>query len=143
MNRSPGVLEAIARESRAMTAIQDHIDKGILVCPKTRTRLNQQGSVLISEDGTTYPVTNHGVPILLTDAARAEEYIAGSAAMANEYTSEAVQRAGSIIGRLKAALAKDYRTKASRDAFSEAIASAPIGSLCLSIGGGPSRPDQS
>ena len=61
--------------------------------------------------------------------------------MANEYTSESVQRAGSIIGRLKVALAKDYRTKASRDAFGKAITSAPAGSLCLSIGGGPSRPD--
>jgi len=103
--------------------------------------LRQQENVLISENGTSYAVTSDGVPILLGNAAGAKEYVAGSARMADEYTSEAVQRAGSIRGRLKAALSKDYRTKASRDAFGKAITSAPAGSLCLSIGGGPTRPD--
>ena len=128
-------------ESQVFTAIQDQIDTGALVCPRTQSPLKRKGDVLISEDGTTYPITDQGVPILLVNPVKAQEYIARSQAMANEYSGDALQKAGSIIGRIKTALNKDYRTKASRDAFSKVITSAPAGSLCLSIGGGPSRPD--
>jgi len=61
--------------------------------------------------------------------------------MTREYTDGAVQKKRSVAGRLKTFLNKDYRTKASRDAFDTVITSAPPDSLCLSIGGGPLRPD--
>jgi SAM-dependent methyltransferase len=104
-------------------------------------QLKEQGNLLVSEDGAAYTLTEHGVPILLIDTAEAEKYSRGSAEMSRRYTEEAVARKSSILERLKAFFFQDHRTKASRDAFDKAISSAPPDALCLSIGGGPDRPD--
>jgi SAM-dependent methyltransferase len=104
-------------------------------------RLRQQGNSLVSEDGTAYTLTENGVPILLIDAAEAEKYSRESAVMSRQYTAEAVQKKTSAKERLKAFLFNDHRTQASRDALDKVITSASEDSLCLSIGGGPERPD--
>jgi len=123
-----------------MISIREQLDRGLLVCPRTRKQLRQQGDLLISEDGTSYRLSADGVPILLIDTAEAEKYSRGSAVMSRQYTAEAVQQKSSIPQRLKAFLFKDYRTRASRDAFDKAITSTSGDALCLSIGGGPDRP---
>ena len=123
-----------------MLSIREQLNRGLLACPRARTRLTQRGNLLVSEDGTAYALTPDGVPILLTDAAEAEKYSRGSAVMSRQYTAEAVQKKSSMPERLKAFLFKDYRTKASLDAFDKAITSTSEDALCLSIGGGPGRP---
>lgn len=104
--------------------------------------MRQQENLLVSEDGTAYTLTRDGVPILLLDAAKAEEYSRESDVMTRQYSRAAVQKkSSSLIERMKAVLSRDYRTKASLDAFDRVVTSAPADSLCLSIGGGPDRPD--
>lgn len=124
-----------------MLSIDEQVSKGILVCPQTRARLNRRGNVLVSEYGATYTVTSRGVPILLTNPTKAEEYSHQSAKMNQEHSEEGVRERQSLLGRLKLFLDKDYRTKASCDAFDSVIKEASADSLCLSIGGGPTRPD--
>ena len=99
-----------------MMTVQEQLNRGILVCPGTRTRLRRRGNSLVSEDGTAYTQTADGVPILLMDKAEAEKYSRESAVMSRQYTAEAVQNKSSAKERLKAFLFNDYRTKASRDA---------------------------
>ncbi len=124
-----------------MVSIQEQLKRQILVCPKTRAVLRQQGKLLVADDGTAYRLTADGIPILVTDAAKAEEYSHQSEVMSRQYTKEAVEKKSSATERVKALLLNDYRTKASRDAFDRVITFAPEDSLCLSIGGGPDRPD--
>lgn len=121
-----------------MMSIQEQIESGILVCPKTQSRLRLDGGLLVSSAGTRYRMTGGGVPILLTDTDQAERYIQGSAGMMSEYNgTRATTR---LVRWMKAVANQDYRTRASRDAFEQAINLSPEGSLCLSIGGGPTRP---
>src|SRR5690242_14830575 len=124
-----------------MVSIQEQLQRQILVCPKTRAVLRLQGELLVADDGTAYRLTADGVPILVTDPAKAEEYSHQSEVMSRQYTREAAEKKLSVTERLKARLLNDYRTKASRDAFDRVITSAPDDYLCLSIGGGPDRPD--
>jgi SAM-dependent methyltransferase len=120
-----------------MMSIQDQIESGMLVCPKTQTRLGVDGSLLVSSAGTSYRITDSGVPILLTDAVKAEQYIRGSSGMMSEY--KGTRGTARLVRWMKAVTNKDYRTRASRNAFDKAINLSPEGSLCLSIGGGPTR----
>jgi SAM-dependent methyltransferase len=121
-----------------MISIQDQIESGILVCPKTQSRLRVDGGALVSSAGTRYQITDRGVPILLTDMVKAEQYVQGSSGMLSEYNG--TRGSARLVRWMKAVTNKDYRTKASRDAFDKAINRSPEGSLCLSIGGGPTRP---
>jgi len=123
-----------------MITIREQLNRGALVYPRTRKKITQKGSSLVSDDGTAYALTADDVPILLIDPAEALKYSRESANMSREYSAEAVEKKSSLSQRLKAFLSKDYRTKASREAFDQAIASASDDALCLSIGGGPDRP---
>jgi SAM-dependent methyltransferase len=123
-----------------MITIREQLSRGVLVCPRTRMQLREQGNSLVSDEGTAYTLTPNGVPVLLLDAAEALKYSRESAVMTREYSAEAVKKKSSVPQRVMAFLFRDYRTKASRDAFDKAIASASDDALCLSIGGGPDRP---
>ncbi len=123
-----------------MISVPNQIERGVLVCPQTRTRLAREGDFLISQANTKYRVTGAGVPILLADAVQAEHYAGGSSHMLSEYSEDATRGWASVVRRLKAMLNKDYRTKASRNAFKKVIGSSADSELCLSIGGGPTRP---
>ncbi len=122
-----------------MISVGDQIEMGALVCPQTKARLTRDGEFLISEANTKYHINSAGVPILLADEAQAELYVGGSSRMLSEYSDDAMKGWASVARRLKAALNKDYRTRASRDAFDKVVMSSSNGDLCLSIGGGPTR----
>jgi SAM-dependent methyltransferase len=121
-----------------MISVNEQIEVGTLVCPRTKSRLRRDGDFLVSDAGTRYPLTNDCVPILLEDAGQAEQYVKGSARMLAEY-SERQKLWESLVGRLKAILNRDYRTRASRDAYDKVVTAASSRDICLSIGGGPKR----
>lgn len=123
-----------------MISVSDQIERGMLVCPQTRRQLAREGDFLVSQANTKYQITGTGVPILLVDVIQAQQYVGDSSRMVTEYSEDAARGWASIIRRLKAILNRDYRTKASRDAFKRVIGSSADSELCLSIGGGPMRP---
>jgi SAM-dependent methyltransferase len=123
-----------------MISVWEQIEKGFLVCPQTRTRLAPDGDQLVSQANIKYQMTRSGVPILLVDAVQAEKYAGGSSQMLIEYNEDAMKGWASVVRWLKALLNRDYRTRASRDAFERVIGSSSGNELCLSIGGGPTRP---
>jgi SAM-dependent methyltransferase len=123
-----------------MISVHDQIERGVLVCPQTRTRLAREGDFLISQANTKYQVTAAGVPIRLVDVVQAEQYAGGSSRMLSEYSEHSTRGWAAVGARLRAMLNKDYRTKASREAFKRVIGASAGNELCLSIGGGPTRP---
>jgi SAM-dependent methyltransferase len=122
-----------------MISVCEQIETGVLVCPQTKARLRRDGNFLISEAGTKYLMTGDSVPILLTDLAQAEQYIKGSSRMLREYSGDGMKVWESLAVRLKSILNRDYRTRASRDAYDKVVTASSNGDLCLSIGGGPKR----
>lgn len=80
-----------------------------------------------------------GIPILLADTKRAQEYAAGSRQMLTEYGNGAANRWTRILAGIKGQLRRDYRTKSSRSALKTVLDAGAGDRVCLSIGGGPSR----
>ena len=119
-----------------MISVPDQIDDGILVCPRTKTRLKWKGNMLVSEGGTSYGATETRIPILLQNASQAQQYASSSPQMTKEYSGRSLAH---IVSRIKALLRKDYRTKASRVALDQVLDSSGNGGICLSVGGGPLR----
>lgn len=122
-----------------MISILEQVKSGALVCPQTKTRLTRNGDFLVSEANTKYHITGAGVPILLPDVLQAEQYVKGSQHMLSEYSGTAMGGWPTLVARLKGMLNRDYRTKASRDAYQRVVGAAAPSDLCLSIGGGPKR----
>jgi SAM-dependent methyltransferase len=60
--------------------------------------------------------------------------------MIREYQPEQLAQARTLLGNIKAFLVRDYRTKASVDDFNSLFDNQSEDALCLSIGGGPTRP---
>jgi SAM-dependent methyltransferase len=121
-----------------MIPVQQQIQKGIVVCPETHSRLHWEGSKLVSEAGAVYPTTPGGAPVLLTDSSAADQYAAASPQMNKEYSSDG-RGWNAWILKAKALLRKDYRTKESRAALEQVLSNGADDRVCLSIGGGPSR----
>ncbi len=68
-----------------MMSIDQQIEQGLLVCPRSKTRLRKNGATLTSDAGSTYSVTGSGVPLLIVDSEAAEKYVGSSAQMVDEY----------------------------------------------------------
>lgn len=126
-----------------MLAVTDQIAQGRLVCPVTRQRLRETGEALVTLDGgRTYPIAQ-GVPILIDDPARHAGYRREAGGqMYNEYLSGGPAWAKRTLARLVRPQ-DDYRSAGSLRALQAVTSGQPPGSLCLSIGGGPTRPDES
>jgi uncharacterized protein YbaR (Trm112 family) len=112
-------------------SLEQQLETQALVCPQTREPLERDGAVLRCS-AHTYPIIE-GVPILLANAPAMTRYASESDTMTQAYTRTTL--ADRIKQRIKL---NDYRTQRSRDAVAKVL-DVPIGSLCLSIGGGPLR----
>lgn len=126
-----------------MLGIQEQVAQGRLVCPVSHQRLLAVDEELVTLDGgRTYPVKG-GVPILIADPERQASY--GQEAEGRMY-EEYLSGRPSWTRRFLASLVRpgnDYRSEASGKAFQAVTAAQPLGSLCLSVGGGPGRPHES
>jgi SAM-dependent methyltransferase len=121
--------------------ICEQIDSGRLVCPKTHQPLHVEGlATLVSADGAHSYSFENGVPSLIADTQRQEEYRKQQdGAMHAEYSG---RRARSISQRLAARIASigaGHRSEASEAAFHAVVSDQPKEALCLSVGGGPTR----
>jgi SAM-dependent methyltransferase len=124
--------------------LEQQIDAGKLVCPKSKQRLfiSPDNEWLISQNkDVEYKLFNKNVPIMLIDPEWARQYANESSKMSDDYRPEVISLKPSIIQRIKAVLIQDYRSEASITAFNSIFEGLPEHALCLSIGGGPSRPN--
>ena len=120
------------------------IETGALVCPRIRQPLRWEGNKsLVSQDGQhRYRMVKGTVPVLLEDEDWAAQYAASSEQMSSEYTPRLSHRLA-LKARLRAALAREYRLPAAETAFRRLFDGQVDDALCLSVGGGPTRPHPS
>jgi hypothetical protein len=69
-----------------MISIQDQTESGILLCPKTQSRLRVDRGVPVSRVGTRCQIMGRGVPVLFTDTVQAGRYVQGAPAARSEYS---------------------------------------------------------
>jgi SAM-dependent methyltransferase len=124
-----------------MLPLDEQLAARRLVCPVTRIPLRREGDHLVTTDGQHRYLVTNGVPFLLAEpeAFGAYRQAADSAVHETDPGIPGAPGAKRFVHRLLA-IGGDHRTAASREAFRQAIAAQPPGALCLSIGGGPSRP---
>jgi SAM-dependent methyltransferase len=124
-----------------MLTVDDQLATDRLVCPVTRLPLRREGEKLVTPGGENSYHLVRGVPILLPSPDAYLEF-RDAADSALHDAGEGIDRAPGAKRMVHRLLAwgGDRRTAASREAFRRAIAEQPPGALCLSIGGGPSRP---
>jgi SAM-dependent methyltransferase len=122
--------------------VDEQIRSGFLVCPKTKEKLTatDDGQWLENASRTArYRLVNGKTPVLLADEQWAEEYSHGSEQMTREYSSSERQ---SLLLKLRHVLIRDFRTKASVEAFNSLFRGLPNDALCVSVGGGPIRENE-
>jgi SAM-dependent methyltransferase len=115
------------------------IETGVLVCPKTKQKLRanaEENWLENSEKTERYRLAGGSLPFLLLDDKWAEEYVKSSQNIAEEYSPEAIS---SPATRIKHALIRDHRTKASENAVNSLFHDLTDSTVSLSVGGGPHR----
>jgi len=126
--------------------IERQVNLGKLVSPASGLplMLNGKGDCLQTADGSEqYRLLDRRVPLLINDEILTAEYVNSSRKMVQEYQPESLSRQTALLGRIKAFLVQDYRTKSSANDFKEIFDNQPANAFCLSIGGGPGRPHPS
>jgi SAM-dependent methyltransferase len=131
--------------------VEKQIDLGILVCPNSHQTLTLKDDLLFTEDEKYSYSFIDGVPILLDPEIQAAYLSQNDQSMLHTYSqgSETGRPSRWFIRRLWVRTSRtvrerilnstdDYRSKASREAWG-LVSNQPDGSLCLSVGGGPTR----
>ncbi|MBA4317337.1 MAG: hypothetical protein C0412_02950 [Flavobacterium sp.] len=124
--------------------VKEQIEKGILVCPKTKTKLHIQSDKLVNENSAEmkYAFLNGNIPILLENQEWAGEYINDSEKMVSEYSAASLKKDKSILRRIKKRLLQDYPSELSTRALSDQLNKLDDSTVNISIGGGPIRIDE-
>ncbi len=125
-------------ETLQRPSIASQVERGALVCPVSHSSLVVQDEHLVTPDGRhRYPI-RFGVPNLLPDASRENEYASeADGAMVTEYESPK-KPWYSFIDKFLSRQG-DYRSAASLLAFEEVVVAPSPNALCLAVGGGPQR----
>ena len=123
-------------------SFSDQVLSGKISSPSSLETLHfsKKGALLTTESGSkTYPILGN-IPILLSDPKAIENYANSSDQMIKDYDEYGKS---SLKIRLKKFLlgiiSKDYRTPESIKAHQKAFGNIDKNSVCLAIGGGPSR----
>lgn len=120
-----------------MLSLNEQLEKGSLVCPRTHLPLQRVNNHLETSDGKNRYNLFDDVPILFADILMQQAYLQeNSGQMNEEYTSKG---SNSIINSVKVFFAKDFRNKAAIKAFEDIFNNLPGNALCIAIGGGPRR----
>ncbi len=128
---------------RVKLNVDAQIERGMLVCPETGQRLYpdaERRTLAAAAGARRYRLLDGRVPVLLLDEAAASTYASSSDTMVQAYAPEHLANERRLLPRLKGMLTRDYRTAASVAAFHAVFDPLPDGALCISVGGGPSRP---
>jgi SAM-dependent methyltransferase len=122
--------------------VRNQIIAGKLVCPITKKRLfisDDEQWLFTGDKREKYHFFNKTVPLMLANPEIYSQYINDSENIKKEYTLSMLKKRASILGKIKAKLTQDYRTKSSRNAFQNVFENLSKKSICLAIGGGPRR----
>jgi SAM-dependent methyltransferase len=141
LQRASATLSCRAFGRTALLSVQEQIERGLLVCPSTLQPLIIQGESLHTADGRNcYPFTN-GIPLLFKDSRQQRGYLESDGGrMTREYRAVSP---GHLRSALRALARHDHRSPQSRTAFLKALSGLSADALCISIGGGPTRPHPS
>lgn len=113
------------------------VETGILVCPVTRQKLTRRSAEsLQTERGEHSYRVLHGLPMLIADEDVVNEYSRSSVQMNDEYTVEHLEKQEGWLYKLRA---HDYRSESSIRARAAIFENTGKESVCVSIGGGPTR----
>jgi SAM-dependent methyltransferase len=120
-------------------SIKEQIERKLLLCPVTYQPLKIESGHIETIDGTRqYPFIN-SVPHLFKDAQIQQEYLQSDGGkMECEYRTVRPHRFRSFVRSLSV---YDFRSEESKQAFLSTFSHLSANALCLSIGGGPTRPD--
>ena len=124
--------------------ILEQIEKGILVSPISKKRLNicENGQWLTTRDQSEkYFILNNEVPVFLENPLWAEEYVKSSQKMVKEYSPDYHFQAVSGWQKTKNKLLRIRKTERYTIAENNFFDCLKKDAICLSIGGGPSRPN--
>jgi SAM-dependent methyltransferase len=127
-------------------SIERQVEQGKLISPKTGTPLvldRDRGHLQTADGSEHYRILDQKIPLLLLDEQLAANHVNSSNKMVQDYQPKNLSKQETLLGRLKAFLIQDYRTKASVDDFTAIFRNLPENAFCLSIGGGPKRPHSS
>jgi hypothetical protein len=125
--------------SAAVLSIKEQIERKLLVCPLTHQPLRIIDGWLETIDGTYRHRFINGVPHLFRDARIQQEYLQSDGGkMGCEYRAARPHRFRSFVRSISSF---DFRSEESKQAFLSTFSDLPADALCISIGGGPTRPD--
>ena len=127
-------------------SIERQVEQGKLISPITGSSLvlDRDGGHLCTVDGgERYRILHGKIPLLVVDEGLTERYVNSSPTMVDKYQPETLSGQETVLGRLKASTFRDCRTKESVDGFNALFTGLAESALCLSIGGGPTRPHPS
>lgn len=141
-------LAVIANTTAMKTAEQ--IERGMLVCPKTKAPLLLRARELAAANGVRYPL-HHGVPIVIDGAAQQDYLSQNNGSMTAEYESQPAPIPAAVPAppprgwraslRRWLDLASDHRSAESIAAYHAVVTHQPANALLISVGGGPQRQD--
>ena len=120
-------------------SIETQVQRGQLVCPRTRNPLVLEGGCLRTLNAEhSYPLVE-GVPVLFADEARVQSYLGRQQGrMVTEYTRPPRPSMRTAWRRLVSGVG-DMRSSASEEAFQSIFSDLSGEPLCISVGGGPMR----
>jgi len=124
--------------------ILEQIAEGILVSPfsKKRLELCENGQWLTTPDQSEkYLMFNNVVPVFLKNPLWAEEYVKSSEKMVKEYSSDYLSLKTTGWQKAKDSLLRGRISERCTIAASNFFDNLKEDAICLSIGGGPSRPN--
>lgn len=125
--------------------ITEQIERGILVCPKTKDVLSiSDNKKLINQKHPEicYEFLNDEIPILLEDQEWAKKYVEDAKKMLGEYSAENLKKDESFFRKIKKNLLRDYPSELSKNALNKQLSMLTDKTINLSIGGGPIRIDK-
>ena len=120
-----------------MLSLNEQIEIGSLVCPRTYAPLKREDNYLVTADGINKYAFVDDVPVLFANTAVQQAYLQeNSGKMNQEYTASDKQ---SFSAKLKNFLSKDFRNKDAILAYNDIFENIQTTDVCLAIGGGPKR----
>jgi SAM-dependent methyltransferase len=120
-----------------MLSLNEQLEIGSLVCPRTFAALQLKNGYLETVDGSNRYAFVGSAPVLFANLSVQQAYLQeNSGHMNTEYSQK---KTNSIIDSVKKIISKDYRSREATNAFNNIFENLSPHAICLAIGGGPRR----